>query len=163
MFGDDCKPEDFPDVGLEDTPHYNSFNDVNVDRRHQDPEWLKRWRLFTGEADDGIDDEDPWEVTGIDSKAPTSEANDNYLGASILLPRGSSSARGKVISRKRNSDGEVFGHADPNPIMDTRTYDVEFPDGEIAELTANAIAEAMYTACDNEGNEYLLFNCKLHH
>ena len=65
----------------------------------------------------------------------------------------------KVKARKRDSDGNVTGKADPNPIKDTRTYEVEFPDGEISELTANAIAEAMYSACDHDGNEYLLFDC----
>jgi hypothetical protein len=39
-YGPDCNPDDFPDIGLEDTPHYNKFNDVNVDLRHQDKEWL---------------------------------------------------------------------------------------------------------------------------
>ena len=33
MFGSDCTPEDFPDVALEDTPHYNKFDDVNNDLR----------------------------------------------------------------------------------------------------------------------------------
>ena len=165
MFGDDCTPEDFPDVGLEDTPHYDSFDNVEIDLRHQDPEWLQRWRKFTGEGEEGIDDEEPWEVTGpsADSKVPTPEVNDKYLGASILLPRGSTKARGKVKSRKRDSDGELFGSADPDPIKDTRTYEVEFPDGEIAELTANAIARAMYSSCDDDGNEYLLFDCIIDH
>ena len=44
-------------------------------------------------------------------------------------------------------DGNLVGRADPNPVKDTRTYEVEFPDGEVAELTANAIAEAMYALC----------------
>jgi hypothetical protein len=53
-------------------------------------------------------------------------------------------------------DGNVTGKADPNPIKDTSTYEVEFPDGEIVELTANAIAKAMYSACNHDGREYLL-------
>jgi hypothetical protein len=106
---------------------------------------------------------DPWVITGTDSEVPTPEVGDQYLGASVLLPRGSSSARGKVKSRKRNSDGNLVGRADPNPIKDTRTYEVEFPDGEVAELTANAIAQAMYASCDDDGNEYLLFDCIVDH
>ena len=157
-FGADCTPEDFPDIALEDTPHYNKFDDVNIDLRHQDKEWLERWRKFTGDEPDEMDDEDPWAIAGTDSEVPTPEFNDQYVGASILLPRGSTSARGKVKSRKRNSDGNLVGKADSNPIKDTRTYEVEFPDGEVAELTANAIAEAMYATCDDDGNEYLLFD-----
>ena len=37
-FGADCTPEDFPDVALEDTPHYNKFDNVNIDLRHPDKE-----------------------------------------------------------------------------------------------------------------------------
>ena len=37
-FGADCTPEDFPDVALEDTPHYNKFDDVNIDLCHQEKE-----------------------------------------------------------------------------------------------------------------------------
>ena len=56
-------------------------------------------------------------------------------------------------------DGNVVGKANSNPIKDTRTYEIKFPDDKIAELTANAIAEAMYSACDHNGNKYLLFDC----
>ncbi len=30
-FGADCSPEDFPDIALEDAPHYNKFYDVDID------------------------------------------------------------------------------------------------------------------------------------
>ena len=55
----ECTPEDFPDIALEDTPHYNKFDNVNVYLRHQDKEWLKRWRRFTGDEPDEMDDKDP--------------------------------------------------------------------------------------------------------
>ena len=35
--------------------------------------------------------------------------------------------------------------------MNTITYDVEFPDGEIREYAANIIAENMLSQVDNEG------------
>ena len=92
-WGPDCTPEDFPDVALEDTPHYNQFDAVNIDLWHQDKEWLERWRKFVGltkgeGSPDGMDNKDPWVVMGIDTGIPTPEAGDNYLGASILLARG---------------------------------------------------------------------------
>jgi hypothetical protein len=43
-------------------------------------------------------------------------------------------------------------------LLDTHTYEVEFPDGEVAEYSANIIAENMYIQCDTEGNQYLLLN-----
>ena len=39
-YGPDCNPDDFPDIGLEDMPHYNRFDDMNIDLCHQDKEWL---------------------------------------------------------------------------------------------------------------------------
>ena len=164
MWGADCMPEDFPNMALEDTPHYNQFDAVNIDLRHQDKEWLERWQKFPGPTEgegspDGMVDKDPWVMAGNVDKIPTPEAGDNYLGASILLARVSKSAQGKVKARKRDSDGNVTGKSDPNPIKDNRNYEVEFPHGEIAELTASAIAEAMYSACNHDGNKYLLFHC----
>jgi hypothetical protein len=38
----------------------------------------------------------------------------------------------------------------------TRTYEVEFADGQRTELAANVIAENMFAQCDSEGNQYLL-------
>ena len=43
-----------------------------------------------------------------------------------------------------------------NPILDMRTYEVEFPDGQIAKYSANIIAENMYAQCDTEGDQYLM-------
>ncbi len=110
-----------------------------------------------------MDDEDPWAVTGVSQEVPTPDIQDQYLGASILLPRGSTNVCGRVKLRKRYSYGNLFDVLDPNPIKDTRTYKVEFPGGKIAELTANAIAEAMYAQCDVGGNKYLLFDCIVDH
>ena len=43
-----------------------------------------------------------------------------------------------------------------NPILDMRIYEVEFPDGQTTEYSANIIAENMCAQCDTEGNQYLL-------
>ena len=61
-----------------------------------------------------------------------------------MLPRGSNFSRGRVIGRKRDTDGNPTGRANANPILDTREYEVEFSNGEVSELTANVIAEYMY-------------------
>ncbi len=136
---------------------------MNVYLLYQDKEWLEQWRKFTGDEPDEMDDKDPWAVTGTKSQIPTLDQGNQYLGASILLPQGYTSVPGRVKSRKRDSDGNLFGASDPNPIKDTRTYEVEFPGGEIAELTANAIAEAMYAQCNDDGSKYLLFDCIVDH
>ena len=62
----------------------------------------------------------------------------------------------KVRGRKRQANGTLRGKANSNPILDTRTYEVEFPDGQKTEVAANIIAQNMYAQCDSEGNQYLL-------
>jgi hypothetical protein len=54
--------------------------------------------------------------------------------------------------------GNPIGKSNPNPILDTREYEVEFPDGTVDILTANTIAESMYSQVDAEGQEYSLLD-----
>ena len=65
---------------------------------------------------------------------------------------------GTVMSRVKYFDGQPNGKADRNPILDTRVHNLEFSDGENAELGANIIAECMYAQCDIEGNQYRLMD-----
>ena len=43
-----------------------------------------------------------------------------------------------------------------NPILDTRVYDVMFPDGAVCQYAANIIAENMYSQVDSNGQHTLL-------
>jgi hypothetical protein len=52
--------------------------------------------------------------------------------------------KGRVTARKRNRNGNTIGRANDNPILDTRSYIVDFDDGDQTELTANKIAESLY-------------------
>ena len=56
-----------------------------------------------------------------------------------------------------------MGKANSNPTLDTRTYDVEFPDGSLAEYSANIIAQNMYSRCYTESNQQLLPKSKVGH
>ena len=87
-----------------------------------------------------------------DEEEPISELADNYIGAEVLLPIGDKMVSGSVRRRKRDREGSVFGKANINPILDTRVYEVEFPDGSMSEFSANVIAENMWSQCDMEGN-----------
>ena len=106
---------------------------------------------------DRTDDDDP--PLGDDSgDTPTPEVGDNYISSELLFPRNGTLAKGKVTARKRDSEGNPIGRAHQNPILDTRQYLVEFEDGDVTELTANSIAENMYSQCDIDGNQYLLLD-----
>jgi hypothetical protein len=81
-------------------------------------------------------------IPDIDDITPEDE--DNYIGAKVNLPLGRTMRAGQVVKRARDDAGETYGTKNDNPILDTRVYQVKFPDGEIAEYAANVIAENMY-------------------
>jgi hypothetical protein len=93
----------------------------------------------------------------------TPEANDPFVGAEIRLPLGGILKNGRVASRKRDADGNPARLSHDNPILDTREYVVQFDDGDATKLTANMIAESMYSQCGPNGYEYYLFNCIVDH
>jgi hypothetical protein len=41
-------------------------------------------------------------------------------------------------------EGNLVGQYNNNPVLNTRIYLAEFPEGHIAEYSANMIAEAVY-------------------
>ena len=79
----------------------------------------------------------------IDSVTP--RIGDNYLNIDLMPQQGDTMQRGRVISRECDAMGDPAGYANANPILDLRRYDVEFDDGQVTELVANAIAESIYT------------------
>jgi hypothetical protein len=84
------------------------------------------------------------------------ETIDKLLSAEVSLPKGDLQCIGKVVNRKRDIDGNLVGRGNVNPIIVTRVYEVEFPDGTIADYSANVIAEALYSQVDADGNRFLL-------
>ena len=66
------------------------------------------------------------------------------MNAKILLLRGDKMARGQVVCRKSDANGNPIGRSIQNLILDTCHYEKKFPEGEMTELTATIIAESMY-------------------
>ena len=64
---------------------------------------------------------------------PMPEVGDYYTGIEILLPRGDEMARGHVVARSKDANGNVMGRSHTNPILDTRMYQVEFAGGKVIE------------------------------
>ena len=109
------------------------------------------------------DEDDGEQPTVPDADDVTPDTYDQYVGAEVLLPIGDRLQTGKVTSWKRNADGTPVGKAHTKSACDTRSYIVEFPDGQVNEYTANTIAENMYSQCDAEGNQYLLLEAIVDH
>eukprot|EP00804_Cyclotella_cryptica_P002927 CCRYP_013278-RA/>CCRYP_013278-RA protein AED:0.25 eAED:0.29 QI:0/0/0/1/1/1/2/0/233 len=130
--GPKASVDDFKDLGIDEPPILDRYEDNDLDGRMPDP------------PDEELD--------------ATPEVGDSYVNTEVMLSRGDCMARGKVVRQKRDAEGNPIGRANNNPILDTRQYEVQFADGEVTELTANAIAEAMFAQCDEDGNEYVLFD-----
>jgi hypothetical protein len=88
---------------------------------------------------------------------------DQYVGAHVRVPIGNEIKSGKVIRRKHELDGNVRGRANANPMLDTRNYEIQFPDGRSDKYTANVIAENMYSQCDIEGRQFNLMEGIIDH
>lgn len=86
----------------------------------------------------------------------TPDSYDTYIGAQLLIPRGSKRVAARVTKRVRDEQGRPIGVKHPNPILDTRRYTVEFSDGTTEEYYANSIAENLFSQIDSEGRSYAI-------
>jgi hypothetical protein len=88
----------------------------------------------------------------------TPEMGDNYLSVEIILLRGGSLVKGCVSTCKCDQDGNPIELANSNSILDTRSYIVDFDNVDQTKITANMIAESLYSLCDPDGNQYVLLD-----
>ena len=76
------------------------------------------------------------------------ENYENYLNAEVLLPQNGAHMRAaKVIGRAKDIDGMSLGDYDSNPYLDTRVYNVMFPDGVVEQYAANVLADNFVRVC----------------
>ena len=91
--------------------------------------------------------------------APNEEINDKWINATVPIPRGGEMVQGTVKRRKRDGDsGLLIGKSHPNPILDTRVYEVEMPDGTYADYYANNLIENILSTVDGEGHTPLMMD-----
>ena len=78
---------------------------------------------------------------------------DEYIGAHVLMPgKDGMEVLCRVTGRKGDTSGEAIGQYNPNPILDTRIFQVEHPDGWIEEYArTNVIAESLLSNVNEEG------------
>jgi hypothetical protein len=100
-------------------------------------------------------------VLEIDVVMP--EMQDGYIGAEVNLPHQGLYRSDTVQKRARNAEGALEGTANPNPTLDSRTYQVEFDDRELASFSASLIVEHMYQQCDFDGNQYRMMDELIDH
>ena len=78
-------------------------------------------------------------------------AYDKLINAEVMLQQGEDTVSCTVKQRSVGPDGRTSGTYDDNPYANTILYDVEFPDGQVKEYSANVIAENMYATIDVDG------------
>ena len=59
-----------------------------------------------------------------------------------------------MVRRKTDPLGIPLGRYHPNPLLDTREYEVELADGTYDSYFANTIAENLWSQCDAEGRQF---------
>ena len=120
-----------------------------------------------GETDMFIEDEEEQDSEMVEQNAPnldeeledfTPESYDTLLNAELMLPHGDQMIRGRVAKRAKDDEGRPIGRRHDNPLLDTREYEVELPDGSTGQYTANVIAENIFSQVDEEGRQYVLLS-----
>ena len=61
-----------------------------------------------------------------------------------------------MVSWVKDKDGKVKGNYNKNPILNTRVYDVMFPDVAVCHYAAIVIADNMYSQIDSNGHHTLI-------
>jgi hypothetical protein len=110
------------------------------------------------DMDDDLDDA----LNDPEQKAPEvddieADAYDELLLTEPLLLRDGQLTRVTIIGRKRDQNDNPVGVYHHNPLLNTRIYLAQFPDGHVAEFSVNMISEAIYSQINDDGAEELLF------
>ena len=135
--------------------------DGNVERQLQD------WDDYTPTQDGNFAERfnavvsDP-EIPEVDEIFTPDTIGDEYVNKEVVLNRGANDECdfqfGKVTKRLRDAEGRPIGMANENPLLDTRQYAVEFKDGRSESLSANLIAQNLYSQIDTEGKRHVLLD-----
>jgi hypothetical protein len=152
----------------------NQINELLKDDNHviqgnENEMQLQDWDGYTEDGGDEFAEEhgqlvsDP-EVPEADADFTPDTIGDRYLNKEIAVVDGEGQVQyGKVTKRLRDAEGRPIGMAADNPLLDTRAYTVEFPDGREESLTANLISQSLYSQIDEEGNKHLLLDDIIDH
>lgn len=128
---------------------------------------LQDWDDYTDDGDEAFREEfqrviEDDQIQDADTTFTPDTFDNRYLGKEIAIARGAGEDEdveyGKVTKRLRDSDGKPVGVANENPLLDTRRYEVEFSDGHSEELSANLIAQHLYSQIDEEGERHILLD-----
>ena len=79
---------------------------------------------------------------------------DAYIGAKLVVPgQDSVPVLPTIFKRKRYSQGLAVGKVNTKPILDSRMYEFEYPQGRIEEYSVNSILESLLKQTDKDGSD----------
>lgn len=82
----------------------------------------------------------------------------NTLELESTCPGAVKKPKGKVVCRVTNEMGHLKLRYNPNPIIDTSEYCVEFGGGSTEEYAADLIADNIFAQADDKGRDHLLLD-----
>ena len=106
-------------------------------------------------------EEDPLDADG--TTIYEKPLNDLLIHAEVLLLQGEVMQQAKVKGRTTDIHGNIIGAYDSNPLLNSKVYDVKFPDGAIKQYSANIIVQNMFSHVDEHGHSRTLLNCIVDH
>ena len=96
--------------------------------------------------------------------APCAAFTDTLIGADVMLPSSCGSVKGKVKRRKGDPETNLLvGTQHNNPILDTRVYEVQLPDGTYNDYSANVLIENIMAEVDDDGKTALILEDMIGH
>lgn len=108
------------------------------------------------------------EIGTMDDNRQASDVYDKYLGTELQFPgNGDQMQMTRVVKRIRGNNGNVNKPVlystlcEPKPynaLLDTSKYLFEFGEGTTKELTANIIAESLFSQIDEKGHHFQLLS-----
>ena len=96
-----------------------------------------------------------------DFKSP--DAYDQYISASVMLPKYDGFVRAKLKGWKRDPDDNLLGARHSIPFLDTLFYEVEFQDSTTSDYSENLIKDHLYSQTDPNGNEFIILKNIIDH
>jgi hypothetical protein len=123
--------------------YYSNFSDDPVDDTNALPYGDEILEVKLAEADDSY----------IDTL-------DSFIGLQVVVKDqlNDQPVLAKIKRRKRDHSGNPIGEQNPNPILDSRIYELEYPDGRIEEFSVNTIVENMVQQVDDQGFDTGILN-----
>ena len=120
----------------------------------EDPEFLEEFQKPIDNADvkEAEEEFDP-------------DSFDGYLDMKLQVtqPGRTENSFARVTKRMRDHEGKPIGVSNPNPLLDTRVYEIEYVDGHLAAMSDNAIAENLLSQVDPDGHQLLTFDSIVGH